>query len=373
MRWRRCRCSTPTTRCGSTRCWAQESDPDSLIARQLAFWTETLADLPEAIALPADRPRPAIASYRGGRVPLRLDADLHAALLTLARANGASLFMVLQAGLAALLSRLGAGDDIPIGSPVAGRSDTALDGMVGFFVNTLVLRTDTSGHPSFARTAGAGARRQPRGLQPPGPAVRAAGGGAQPGAVAVASSAVPGDAGVPERRAGDARAAGTAHLVRGRRGRERQVRPVVRAGRRARRRRQPGRPRRRAGICRRPVRRSDRRRRWPRGSNDCSPPRWPTPEVPIGSLDILSADERRTILTAWNDTARPVPDATIPELFAEQAERTPDATALVFDDRDAELPRARHPLQPTRAPSARASAPAPRPSSGSASSARSTW
>src|SRR5262249_41008785 len=127
----------------------EESDPGSAIARQLGYWTDALAGLPEQLDLPTDRPRPTVSSYRGGPVGLVIDAALPTALQHLARQTQASLFMVLQASLAGLLSRLGAGSDIAIGSPIAGRTDSALDDLVGFFVNTLVLRTDTSGNPSF--------------------------------------------------------------------------------------------------------------------------------------------------------------------------------------------------------------------------------
>ncbi|CAF1725633.1 Dimodular nonribosomal peptide synthase [Bacillus subtilis] len=126
-----------------------EDDPNSLIAGQLAFWKETLKNLPDQLELPTDYSRPAEPNHDGDTIHFRIEPEFHKRLQELARANRVSLFMVLQSGLAALLTRLGAGTDIPIGSPIAGRNDDALGDLVGLFINTLVLRTDTSGDPSF--------------------------------------------------------------------------------------------------------------------------------------------------------------------------------------------------------------------------------
>ncbi|WP_327072450.1 amino acid adenylation domain-containing protein [Kitasatospora purpeofusca] len=138
-----------------------QDDPDSLRTEQLAYWRQALAGLPERIALPADRPHPASVTHRGGTVALQWDAQLHTAVTTLARRHDASEFMVVHAALAALLHRLGAGDDIPLGATVAGRTDAATEDLVGFFVNTMVLRADLSGAPTFRELL---ARVRERGL-----------------------------------------------------------------------------------------------------------------------------------------------------------------------------------------------------------------
>ncbi|MGA9870354.1 MAG: amino acid adenylation domain-containing protein [Rhodococcus sp. (in: high G+C Gram-positive bacteria)] len=118
-----------------------DSDPDSLVSRQLAYWTGQLADVPEMLPLPTDRPRPTVASHRGERVPFDVDESTRLGVRTLAAASGTTEFMVLHAALAVVLARLTGERDITIGTPVAGRGDRALDELVGMFVGTLTLRS----------------------------------------------------------------------------------------------------------------------------------------------------------------------------------------------------------------------------------------
>nr|WP_306304988.1 non-ribosomal peptide synthetase [Nocardia concava] len=127
-----------------------ENDPESLAAKQVAYWKQALAGLPDQLDLPADRPRPAVQSFHGGKIDIRIDAELHTALVELARTEGATLFMVVHTALAVLLSRLSGSDDIAIGTPMAGRGEAVLDDLIGMFVNTLVFRTQVDGGQPFA-------------------------------------------------------------------------------------------------------------------------------------------------------------------------------------------------------------------------------
>ncbi|MEW9551899.1 amino acid adenylation domain-containing protein [Nonomuraea sp. NPDC050783] len=129
--------------------WQREHLNRGVLAAQLGHWRERLAGLPPDLGLPTDRPRPAVRGHAGAEHHLALPAGLVGELEALGRRRGATLFMVLLAGLKALLSRYAGQEDVVVGTPVAGRDLPEFEPLVGMFVNTLVLRTDLGGDPPF--------------------------------------------------------------------------------------------------------------------------------------------------------------------------------------------------------------------------------
>ncbi|MGW4356405.1 amino acid adenylation domain-containing protein, partial [Nocardia sp. NPDC004582] len=131
------------------------AEPGTVAHQQIEFWRETLAGLPPQLSLPVDRPRPAVATNAGAAVPFSIDETVAAGLRELARVHGVTLFMVVHAAFAALLSRASGTADIPVASPIGGRGERELDALIGMFVNTLVLRTRVEADRPFTDLLGA--------------------------------------------------------------------------------------------------------------------------------------------------------------------------------------------------------------------------
>ncbi|MFK0221132.1 amino acid adenylation domain-containing protein [Streptomyces vinaceus] len=128
--------------------WQRDRLGDDALADTLGYWRGRLGGL-APLDLPTDRPRPATPSGRGEQFSFELPEPLLRQLRDLGRRHDATLFMVLLAGFQALLARWSGGEDVAVGSPIAGRDRTELEPLIGFFVNNLVLRTDLSGDPAF--------------------------------------------------------------------------------------------------------------------------------------------------------------------------------------------------------------------------------
>ncbi|WP_143220341.1 non-ribosomal peptide synthetase, partial [Actinomadura sp. CNU-125] len=308
-------------------------DPRSAISGQLGHWRDALAEAPDELALPVDRARRAEASFRAGTVPIDVGADVHARLAELARAQGVTMFMVAQAAVAVLLSKVGAGDDVPMGTAVAGRGDAALEDLAGFFVNTLVLRTDVSGDPTFAellarvREADLAAyahqdvpfERLVEDLNPPRSLSRHPLFQVMLGVENVTEAEDPW--GLPELRVEpeplDETAVARFDLSVGLTERRDAAGSPDGLG---------GEIQYAADLFDEPTVRALAARLarvLEQAAADC--------DTRVSGIEVLSEDERRLVVGEWNDTARAVPDASIAGLFEEQAARTPDAVAVVSD------------------------------------------
>lgn len=130
--------------------WQREWLKGDLLEQQVSYWKEQLADAPDLLSLPTDRPRPAIQSNQGARHYFVVDKHVLADLESIAERENATLFMVLVTAFQIMLARYSGQNDICIGTPIANRSNTEVEAMIGFFVNSLVLRTHVDLDLDFA-------------------------------------------------------------------------------------------------------------------------------------------------------------------------------------------------------------------------------
>ncbi len=304
--------------------WQRQWAETPVMEQQLAWWKEQLAGAPPLLELPTDRPRPPVQDFRGALVPFQIDRETTAALRTLAAQEHVTPTMALLAALQALLHRYTGQEAFLVGMPHANRERSEMAGVVGFFVNTLAMRADLSGEPSFrtllarVRETSLGAQehadlpferlvkelRPERDLSTPplvqvmfAPQVSKLGGLKLPGLEVAPLGVDPGrstfdltlfswedadtlggqweystalfERSTLERMAG--------HLSRLLQGAVRQ------------------------------------------------------PDARLSGLPLLGEDERQQLLVRWNDTAVPYSrESTIPEAFAEQVLRAPEAVAVQF-------------------------------------------
>lgn len=129
--------------------WQRQWMQSGLLDGQLEYWKEKLREIPPLLALPTDRPRPHVWSFRGATHPLKFPPSLVSELRSLGKREGCTLFMTLLSAFQTLLYRHSGMDDVCVGSPIANRNRVEVEGLIGFVVNTLVLRGNLSGNPTF--------------------------------------------------------------------------------------------------------------------------------------------------------------------------------------------------------------------------------
>ena len=307
--------------------WQRRRLDDEALAARLDHWSERLDGAPALLDLPTDRPRPAVQTYRGGTEATVLPPEVLDRLRELALRNDATPFMTLLASFTVLLGRYTGTDDIVVGTTVANRDRQELEDLVGFFVNTLVLRTDLSGDPTFEQLLG---RVRETTLD------------------AYARQDVPFEKLVEALR--PQRSLSFPPLVQVLFSMQNLTREPLRlAGLRA----TPvdlGQDSALFDLVVSMIEDADGLHTEIRYNSDLFDgstvrrmlAHWrrlldqlvATPARPVGELSLLTADERRLVLTDGNRTARATPPRSgLAELFEEQAARTPDALALVHGDR----------------------------------------